>query len=66
LHFSSSPLQKHNLLNQFGVKLGWLWLCVLLWPFLFYANRARGGSTIWPQAVRMVVATAAWFCITSL
>ncbi|VDK43800.1 unnamed protein product [Anisakis simplex] len=60
-------VQKDNILNKYGVKLGWFWTCVIVGPFVWYTSRAHGKNA--QEAVmdlsRIVVATALWYFCTN-
>uniref|UniRef100_A0A0N5APM1 FIT family protein n=1 Tax=Syphacia muris TaxID=451379 RepID=A0A0N5APM1_9BILA len=54
LSFCGDPFQlttnfyfakKQNLLNEFGVKLGWFWTLLLLVPFIYITTKAHGKNT---------------------
>ncbi|VDL80923.1 unnamed protein product [Nippostrongylus brasiliensis] len=34
-------IQKHSVFNQYGVKLGWMWTCFVVGPFIWFASRAH-------------------------
>uniref|UniRef100_F1KYF4 FIT family protein n=1 Tax=Ascaris suum TaxID=6253 RepID=F1KYF4_ASCSU len=60
-------VQKGNVLNKYGVKLGWFWTCFVVGPFMWYASRAHGKD---PQSAitdlsRIVVATGFWYFCTN-
>lgn len=56
-------IQKHSVLNQYGVKLGWMWTCFIVGPFIWFTSRAhyrdRDKSLI--DILRLAVATACWY-----
>ncbi|KAK6015968.1 hypothetical protein OSTOST_18554 [Ostertagia ostertagi] len=32
---------KHSVFNQYGVKLGWMWTCFIVGPFIWFSSRAH-------------------------
>ncbi|VDO52428.1 unnamed protein product [Haemonchus placei] len=51
-------VQKHSVFNQYGVKLGWMWTCFTVGPFIWFSSRAHhrtdsfGGSGIRCDIIR--------------
>ncbi|MFH4974530.1 hypothetical protein AB6A40_001239 [Gnathostoma spinigerum] len=37
-------VQKDNIFNQYGVKLGWFWTCFILCPFIWFTSLAHSRS----------------------
>jgi len=59
---------KDNLLNQWGVKLGWGWTLLLVGSFAYLTSVTTScgrAGVVRNQAVRLGLATAAWLGITS-
>ncbi|CAJ0593574.1 unnamed protein product [Cylicocyclus nassatus] len=61
-------VQKHSILNQYGVKLGWMWTCFAVGPFIWFASRAhhrdKDKSVI--DILRLAVATGVWYISVGL
>ncbi|VDM59583.1 unnamed protein product [Angiostrongylus costaricensis] len=34
-------VQKHSVFNKYGVKLGWMWTCLIVGPFMWLSSRAH-------------------------
>ncbi|KAK6037312.1 hypothetical protein COOONC_25184 [Cooperia oncophora] len=34
-------VQKYSVFNQYGVKLGWMWTCLIVGPFIWFSSRAH-------------------------
>ncbi|WKX90950.1 hypothetical protein Q1695_009637 [Nippostrongylus brasiliensis] len=56
-------IQKHSVFNQYGVKLGWMWTCFVVGPFIWFASRAhyRDKHKAVIDIMRLGVATACWY-----
>ncbi|KHJ91311.1 hypothetical protein OESDEN_08827 [Oesophagostomum dentatum] len=56
-------VQKHSILNQYGVKLGWMWTCFVCGPFIWLASRAhhRDKDKSIIDILRLAVATGVWY-----
>ncbi|CAI5439076.1 unnamed protein product [Caenorhabditis angaria] len=57
-------VQKHSILNQYGVKLGWFWTCVIVGPFIWLTSRAhyrRDRDQPIVDICRLGVATVFWW-----
>ncbi|VDM77437.1 unnamed protein product [Strongylus vulgaris] len=56
-------VQKHSILNQYGVKLGWMWTCFVVGPFIWFASRAhhRDKDKSIIDILRLAVATGVWY-----
>jgi hypothetical protein len=60
---------KHNFLNQYVVKLGWLWCLVVLVPFIGMTSAVYTGFNfkyIFQHLSRVGIATFFWFSLTTL
>uniref|UniRef100_A0A0N4Z1S3 Fat storage-inducing transmembrane protein 2 n=1 Tax=Parastrongyloides trichosuri TaxID=131310 RepID=A0A0N4Z1S3_PARTI len=60
--------EKHNFLNQFIVKLGWLWTLSITVPFIFiisHGNNKGNVRAIFQDMVRLILATAGWYICTT-
>ena len=60
---------KHNFLNQYVVKLGWLWSLVVLLPFIGMTSAVYTGFNfkyICQHLSRLAIATFFWFSLTTL
>ncbi|EYC10155.1 hypothetical protein Y032_0057g2794 [Ancylostoma ceylanicum] len=56
-------VQKHSVFNQYGVKLGWMWTCFVVGPFIWFSSRAhhRDKDKSIIDIMRLVVATGIWY-----
>ncbi|KAJ1352838.1 hypothetical protein KIN20_009316 [Parelaphostrongylus tenuis] len=56
-------LQKHSVFNQYGVKLGWMWTCVIVGPFIWISSRAhyRDKDKVLADILRLAIATFCWY-----
>ncbi|GMR51806.1 hypothetical protein PMAYCL1PPCAC_22001 [Pristionchus mayeri] len=55
--------QKHNIFNQYGVKIGWFWTTACVGPFIWYASRGTNPDkdrSLWDLS-RLVAATGLWY-----
>ncbi|KAE9414268.1 hypothetical protein Angca_002535 [Angiostrongylus cantonensis] len=56
-------VQKHSVFNQYGVKLGWMWTCLIVGPFIWLSSRAhyrdKGRAII--DLLRLAIATLCWY-----
>ncbi|EFO17685.1 hypothetical protein LOAG_10816 [Loa loa] len=59
-------VKKNNILNNYFVKLGWFWTCIVVCPFIWYISTAIGQSMsgIIQNLSRMVIATIVWYYCT--
>jgi hypothetical protein len=60
---------KHNIFNQYFVKLGWAWSTILLVPFIYLTSSiytCGQYKLIARQFIRLMVATGIWFVVTTL
>uniref|UniRef100_A0A0K0F9B3 FIT family protein (inferred by orthology to a C. elegans protein) n=1 Tax=Strongyloides venezuelensis TaxID=75913 RepID=A0A0K0F9B3_STRVS len=60
--------EKHNFLNQFVVKLGWLWTLSLTMPFVYILSHANNNGKyffIAKDLLGLIFATVAWYICTS-
>ncbi|GMT26713.1 hypothetical protein PFISCL1PPCAC_18010, partial [Pristionchus fissidentatus] len=55
--------QKHNVFNQYGVKIGWFWTVACVGPFIWFASKAaspeRDRTLL--DTLRLVTATGLWY-----
>jgi len=60
-------VQKHNVFNRFGPKLGWFWTLLLTTPFIYLTSILHHGSKAKAlrDMCRMVVATGVWYFATT-
>ena len=59
----------NNFLNQWFVKIGWFWTCLVVGSFIYLTSHTYSCgrfNVIRNNIVRLGIATGAWFCITSL
>uniref|UniRef100_A0A7I5E5H7 FIT family protein n=1 Tax=Haemonchus contortus TaxID=6289 RepID=A0A7I5E5H7_HAECO len=56
-------VQKHSVFNQYGVKLGWMWTCFIVGPFIWFSSRAhhRDKDKSIIDLLRLAVATFCWY-----
>ncbi|ETN73603.1 hypothetical protein NECAME_04289 [Necator americanus] len=56
-------VQKHSVFNQYGVKLGWMWTCFVVGPFIWFSSRAhhRNKDKSVVDILRLAVATVIWY-----
>ncbi|KJH51059.1 hypothetical protein DICVIV_02726 [Dictyocaulus viviparus] len=56
-------VQKHSVFNQYGVKLGWMWTCLVIGPFIWFSSRAhyRDRDKAVIDLLRLAVATFCWY-----
>ncbi|CAI2305995.1 unnamed protein product [Caenorhabditis sp. 36 PRJEB53466] len=62
-------VQKHSILNQYGVKMGWFWTLVIVGPFIWFSSRAhnrRDRDQPIVDICRLGVATALWYISVQL
>uniref|UniRef100_A0A1I7UL22 Fat storage-inducing transmembrane protein 2 n=1 Tax=Caenorhabditis tropicalis TaxID=1561998 RepID=A0A1I7UL22_9PELO len=62
-------VQKHSVLNQYGVKMGWFWTLVIVGPFIWFASKAhnrRDRDQPIADVCRLGVATACWYLSVQL
>ncbi|GMS98788.1 hypothetical protein PENTCL1PPCAC_20963 [Pristionchus entomophagus] len=55
--------QKHNIFNQYGVKIGWFWTLACVGPFIWYSSRGAHPDkdrSLWDIS-RLVGATGLWY-----
>eukprot|EP00080_Pristionchus_pacificus_P009554 PDM69574.1 fitm-2 [Pristionchus pacificus] len=55
--------QKHNIFNQYGVKIGWFWTTACVGPFIWWASRGASPDkdrSLWDMC-RLVTATGLWY-----
>ncbi|CAG9530344.1 unnamed protein product [Cercopithifilaria johnstoni] len=59
-------VKKNNILNNYFVKFGWFWTCIVVCPFIWYISTAIGQniSGIVQNLSRMVIATTIWYYCT--
>ncbi|KAH7698007.1 hypothetical protein AAVH_34906 [Aphelenchoides avenae] len=60
-------VQKHNIFNQYGTKLGWFWTCLLVCPFIWLTAviHHRSQRKAAGDMARMLVATFLWYACTN-
>ncbi|CAI58649.1 Acyl-coenzyme A diphosphatase FITM2 [Caenorhabditis elegans] len=57
-------VQKHSVLNQYGVKMGWFWTLVIVGPFIWFSSKAhnrRDRDQPIVDVCRLGVGTACWY-----
>ncbi|KAI1708866.1 inositol phospholipid synthesis and fat-storage-inducing TM domain-containing protein [Ditylenchus destructor] len=65
---SSYLVQKHNVLNQYGTKLGWFWTSILLIPFMWLTSTLHYESMSKALCAlsRYAIATLLWYLCTGI
>ncbi|KAI1722668.1 inositol phospholipid synthesis and fat-storage-inducing TM domain-containing protein [Ditylenchus destructor] len=65
---SSYFVQKHNILNQYGTKLGWFWTSILLIPFMWWTSSLHyeSMSKAFCALSRYAIATFLWYFCTGI
>ncbi|UMM11311.1 hypothetical protein L5515_000661 [Caenorhabditis briggsae] len=62
-------VQKHSILNQYGVKMGWFWTLVIVGPFIWFTSKAhhrRDQDQPIIDVCRLGVGTACWYLSVQL
>nr|CAD2123828.1 unnamed protein product [Meloidogyne enterolobii] len=60
-------VQKHNVFNRFGTKIGWFWTCLLLSPFMWITSLIHNESYLkaFYSQIRLLIATIGWYLWTN-
>ncbi|KAL7079034.1 hypothetical protein ACQ4LE_001554 [Meloidogyne hapla] len=60
-------VQKHNVFNRFGTKIGWFWTCLLLSPFIWITSLIHSESHLkaFYNQIRLLIATIGWYLWTN-
>uniref|UniRef100_A0A914KGQ4 FIT family protein n=1 Tax=Meloidogyne incognita TaxID=6306 RepID=A0A914KGQ4_MELIC len=60
-------VQKHNVFNRFGTKIGWFWTCLLLCPFMWITSLIHNESYLkaFYSQIRLLIATIGWYLWTN-
>lgn len=60
-------VQKHNIFNQYGTKMGWFWTLIIVGPFIWYSSKMhhRNNDRVFIDIMRLFVATFLWYVCTN-
>jgi hypothetical protein len=60
-------VQKHNVFNVYGTKLGWFWTCLFVCPFIWFTSivHHRSKTKALADLTRMLIATVVWYFCTA-
>ncbi|CAI4225224.1 unnamed protein product [Auanema sp. JU1783] len=61
-------VQKHNIFNQYGVKLGWFWTLAVVGPFIYLTSCAHDvhQRRLGNDLGRLGIATVCWYSVTTI
>jgi len=61
-------VQKHNIFNKYGTKIGWFWTLLFLTPFIWLTSMARNNSKFkaCQNLLRLGISTILWYSFTSM
>lgn len=59
-------IHKHNILNQWFVKLGWFWTLIALLPMQFVTTKPQDKEAVFHSVMRTILSSIFWYISVNL